>query len=121
MIYGVYPYDSLTALSLYQQIKTKKLFENPNPPKIGGFTPSKQAYDFIKFIIVFETSERPSWRELVEHPMIKRQNDEVNQRFIQKVDVVVDPTLDDDFETKQSMASNMQIDYDGSDFNPKRF
>jgi hypothetical protein len=52
--------------------------------------------------------------------MIKRQNDEVNQRFIQKVDVVIDPTLDDDFETKQSMASNMSIDFDGSDFNVKK-
>jgi hypothetical protein len=38
--------------------------------------------------------------------MIKRQNDEVNQRFIQKVDVVIDPTLDEDF--------------DGSDFNVKK-
>jgi hypothetical protein len=53
MIYGVYPYDSLTALSLYQEIKSKKLFEKPNPPTIGGFTPSKESYDFIKYVIIF--------------------------------------------------------------------
>ena len=46
---------------------------------------------------MFETSERPSWRELAEHPMIKNQNDEVDQRFIQKVDVLFDPSLDVDF------------------------
>jgi hypothetical protein len=26
MIYGVYPYDSLTAGALYQEIKSKKMF-----------------------------------------------------------------------------------------------
>lgn len=44
MIYGVYPYDSLTARALYQEIRTRKLFENPNPPTINGYTPTKEAY-----------------------------------------------------------------------------
>ena len=70
---------------------------------------------------MFETSERPSWRELVEHPMIKKQNDEVNQRFIPIVDVVVDPSLDDDFEDNQSLPLNKSIDFQYEDnviFNP---
>lgn len=85
MLYGVYPYDSLTARALYHEIKTKRLFEDPKPKTINGHTPSVQAYDFIKFLIVFEPNERPNWKEVAEYPLIKNDSEEVNQRFIQRV------------------------------------
>jgi hypothetical protein len=58
-------------------------------------------------VIVFETSERPDWRQLSEHPLIRKQNEEVNQRFIQKVDVVVDPRLDEWDGVKNSLANSV--------------
>lgn len=42
-----------------------------------------------------------------EHPLIKNKNEEVNERFIQQVDVNVDPRLAEWDEAKQSLASSV--------------
>lgn len=112
MIYGIYPYDSITAPTLYQEIRGKKIFDKPNPLTISGFTPSQLAFDFIRFIIVFDTDERPNWKKVSEHPLLKESNDEVRQTFINQVQVIVDPKLTDNGDYKDSEVSNFNSQID---------
>lgn len=72
MIYGIYPYDSVTALDMYRQIRNKKVLVKSTPESYNRITPSQEAYDFLKFLIVFETDKRPNWKEVAEHPFIKK-------------------------------------------------
>ena len=89
MIYGQYPYDSTTAPQMYREIQVKKLFNKEQPFTFNGFTPSKEAYEFLRFTIVVETEKRPDWRAVAEYPNIKN-IEEISQRFIAQCDVVVD-------------------------------
>lgn len=95
MIYGVYPYDSLTCDELYREIRNDRVFNKPEPLTVNDYKPSQKAFDFIKFLMVFDTKQRPDWKEVANHPLIKEDNEEVNQRFIKKVDVIVDKSIDD--------------------------
>jgi hypothetical protein len=52
MIYGKYPYDSVTAAQMYRDIQTKKLFVKPEPFTFNGFTPTLDAYKFLQFTVV---------------------------------------------------------------------
>jgi serine/threonine protein kinase len=72
MIYGTYPYDSSTAPQMYREIQTKRLFNKNEPFVFNGYTPSQEAYNFLKFTIVVETDRRPDWRAISEYPSIKR-------------------------------------------------
>jgi hypothetical protein len=42
---------------------------------------------------VFEIEERPNWKQVSEYPLIKNEGGELNQRFIEKIDVKVDEKL----------------------------
>jgi len=55
MITGRYPYDSLTANTLYAEIRKKNIFSSLEPQPLFGFTPSKEAYEFMKFLIVVDS------------------------------------------------------------------
>ena len=96
MIYGHYPYDSTTAPQMYRQIQVKKLFNKEKPFSFNGFTPSKEAYEFLRYTIVVETEKRPDWRGVAEYPNIKN-IEEISQRFIAQCDVVVDTQIDLDY------------------------
>lgn len=71
MIYGMYPYDSSTAPQMYREIQAKKLFNKEEPFTYNSYTPSKDAYDFLRFTIVVETSKRPDWKAVSEYKNIK--------------------------------------------------
>lgn len=95
MIYGVYPYDSITAPQMYRQIQTKKLFNKAEPFSCNGYTPSKDAYNFLKFTVVVETENRPDWKAVAEYPNIKNAgNDDLSQRFLKQCDVELASNLD---------------------------
>jgi hypothetical protein len=44
MIYGAYPYDSISAAQIYREIQYKKLFNKEEPLTFNKYTPSKEAY-----------------------------------------------------------------------------
>lgn len=102
MIYGAYPYDSATAAQMYREIQHKKLFDKEEPFTFNKFTPSKEAYQFLKFTIVVETDQRPDWKAVADYPNIKNVRDEdLSQRFLKKCEVVYDERLDCDLEIKE--------------------
>jgi len=44
-----------------------------------------------------ETDKRPNWKQVSDHPLIKKINDEVlNQRFLTQCEVVIDEKLNCD-------------------------
>lgn len=95
MIYGTYPYDSVTAAQMYREIQAKKLFNKEEPFTHNGYTPSKDAYNFLRFTIVVDTASRPDWKAVSEYPNIKNTDNEVlNQRFIKHCDINVQKDLD---------------------------
>ena len=52
MIYGQYPYDSTSAPQMYREIQVKKLFNKEQPFTFNKYTPSKEAYDFLRTTVV---------------------------------------------------------------------
>lgn len=62
MIYGSYPYDSVTAPQMYREIQTKRIFNKEEPLSFNGYRASKEAYAFMRFTIVVETENRPDWK-----------------------------------------------------------
>jgi len=89
MIYGQYPYDSSTAAQMYREIIVKKLFHKAKPFTFNGYTPTQDAFNFLKKTVVVETDKRADWREVSEYPDIKN-SDDLSQRFIKQCDVNLD-------------------------------
>lgn len=88
MIYGTYPYDSVTAAQMYREIQAKKLFNKEEPFNYNGYTPSKDAYNFLRFTIVVDTDGRPDWRGVSEYPNIKSAgHDDLSQRFLKQCSI----------------------------------
>lgn len=94
MIYGVLPYDSLSAKERFREISEKKIFASKEPPTYKGVTPSQAAYDFMRFLIVVDSKLRPNWKQVSEHPLIRNIDDEfISQRFLKQCDVNADSDL----------------------------
>lgn len=48
-----------------------------------GITISKEAYDFLKLILVVDQKQRIGWRQLIRHPILKeKQSESKISRFL---------------------------------------
>ena len=96
MIVGRYPYDSLTAQTLYAEIRRKRIFAEPKPTRFFGYTPTQEAYDFMRFLIVVDSEDRPDWRKVREHPFLNNKSHRVSQRFIRDCDIQMSGSMNCD-------------------------
>jgi hypothetical protein len=71
MIYGAYPYDSTGFIQMYREIQAKQLFNKEEPLSYNGYTPTIDAYNFLRFSLVINTDIRPDWKRISEFPNIK--------------------------------------------------
>ena len=61
----------------------------------NGYTPSQDAFNFLRFTLKIETEKRPDWRAVAEYPNLKSAKDsDLSQRFLQQCEVVVNHNLD---------------------------
>lgn len=81
MIYGKVPYTSTSANMMYNEIKAKKnLFSEKY--EYNGYTASKEATNFLKDILVVETSNRLGWKALTSHPIFKSKGGRIGTEFV---------------------------------------
>jgi hypothetical protein len=111
MIYGVLPYDSLTAKERFREISDNKIFASNEPRTYKGVTPSQAAYDFLRFLIVVDSKLRPNWKQVSEHPLIRNVDDEfISQRFLKQCEVNVDPDLIYDETLNENNSAVIQVE-----------
>jgi hypothetical protein len=70
MLVGKLPYDPMPANSMYEQIRTKNLFNGDRLYEKGAPDLSKETIECLKKMLTIRPEERYTWRELLESPIL---------------------------------------------------
>ncbi len=70
MLVGRLPYDPMPANTMYEQIKTKKLFNGDKLHQKNAPQLSKETISTLKKMLQIRAEERISWRDLLQEPIL---------------------------------------------------
>lgn len=96
MVFGQVPYRSTTAHQMYEEIRSKKLFQTENFT-YNNYTASKDVTLFLKEVLVVDSNKRLGWKELVSHQIFKKSGDGLANQFRLTLELRM-PTKVDEYE-----------------------
>lgn len=84
MITGVFPFDSKQRSLEYLK---KRIIQINEQKDYNGVTPSKEAKQFLKDVLVIDPIKRIGWRELLVHTILKDKKEKLPSTFFRKTDL----------------------------------